>query len=157
MSDASIEIKSKSLYTITVNGIPDLIKLDLTDMGLPAKLINIQQKIMEKEKDYQDKITEITSREDKTLESGITQNTLDCLNALNDVCNELRVEVDKFLGKGVCQAIFGDINTINMFNDLFEAITPELEKAMKKGNMSLEGMRKGLIEKYKPQDESVLK
>lgn len=157
MSDANIEVKSKSLYTITVNGIPDLIKLDLTDMGLPAKVIDIQQKIKDREEKYQKKIEEITAREDKTLESGITQNTLECLNALNDMCNELRVEVDRFLGKGVCQAIFGDANTLNMFSDLFEAIQPELEKAMAKGDMTLDKMKKSLVEKYKPQDESVLK
>jgi hypothetical protein len=43
-----------------------------------------------------------------------------------------------------------------MFNDLFEVIQPELEKAFKKGNMTLENMKKSLVEKYKP-TESVLK
>lgn len=157
MSDASIEIKSKSLYTITVNGIPDLIKLDITDVSLPAKYLDIKQKVQERLEQFDKEVEEICKHEDKEFESGITQNYLDGLNALNEMCNDLREQVDRFLGKGVCQAIFGDVNTYNMFNDLFTAINPELEKAFKKGNMSLEGMRKGLIEKYKPQDESVLK
>ena len=156
MSDGNIQIKSKSLYTITVNGVEDLIKLDLTDMSLPAKLVDVLQKVEQKQKDYEDKIKEINAREDKVIYQNLTQNSLDCLNALNDMCNELRKEVDKFLGKGVCDAIFGEVNTYNMFNDLFEAIQPELEKAFKKGNMTLENMKKSLVDKYKP-TESVLK
>lgn len=156
MSDSNIQIKSKSLYTISVNGIEDLIKLDLTDMSLPAKFLDMLQKVELKQKDYDDKITEIQAREDKIIYGSLSQNNLDCLNALNDMCNELRKEVDKFLGKGVCEAIFGEVNTYSMFEDLFEAIQPELEKAFKKGNMTLENMKKAVVDKYKPQ-ESVLK
>ena len=98
MSDGNIQIKSKSLYTITVNGVEDLIKLDLTDMSLPAKLVDVLQKVEQKQKGYEDKIKEINAREDKVIYQNLTQNSLDCLNALNDMCNELRKEVDKFLG-----------------------------------------------------------
>lgn len=156
MSDANIQIKSKSLYTITVNGVEDLIKLDLTDMSLPAKLIDLLQKVETRQQEYVDKIKEIQAREDKLIYGNLTQNSLDCLNALNDMCNELRKEVDKFLGKGVCEAIFGEVNTYSMFSDLFEGIQPELEKAFKKGNMSLENMKKAVVDKYKP-NESVLR
>jgi hypothetical protein len=67
MSDGNIQIKSKSLYTITVNGVEDLIKLDLTDMSLPAKLVDVLQKVEQKQKDYEDKIKELNAREDKVI------------------------------------------------------------------------------------------
>ena len=151
MSNGSIEVRNESVYTISVNGIEDLIKLDLTDLSLPAKLMDLSQKCTEADEKLRQKMEALGE-----IDTNNTDQIAEVLSIINDECNELRKIVDAFLGKGVCQAIFGDTNYFNMFTDLFEALKPEFEKAIEKGNLSMEKMQKSLGDKYKPNDKKVL-
>ena len=146
MSDGKIQVKNEALYTITVNGIEDLIKLDLTDLSLPAKIMDLIDRCEKQDKIVEEKINELVKGK-KTIKDNETMVAI--TKIMNQECNELRKIVDEFLGEGVCMAIFGETNYINMFTDLFDALKPELNKAIKKGNMSIEKMQKTLGNKYK--------
>ena len=64
----------------------------------------------------------------------------------------MREAMDKFLGKGGCQKVFGDTNYIGMYDDLFEALKPELDKM----NIKMESFTNRIISKYSMEKDNVI-
>ena len=60
--------------------------------------------------------------------------------------------MDEFLGAGGVQKIFGDRNYPDMYNDLFDALKPHLEKIGISSKKSIERIE----QKYSESDEDVL-
>ena len=54
--------------------------------------------------------------------------------------------------KNACQKIFGDRNYIEMFEDLFDALAPHLEKMQ----LNSEAINKRIIEKYTKNSKNVI-
>ena len=66
--------------------------------------------------------------------------------------NTLRTILDKFLGKGTCQAIFGDYNDKEMFADFLEGLMPEFEKM----GVKIQDIQKTMYKKYAPKKNKVI-
>ena len=118
-----------------INDTDDYIEFDLTDIGLPEKILNASDNIFKIDSDYQKKIKEID--ENCTDE---VENLRQKLKLEKDKCIEMRKEFDGFLGNGICEKIFGDANYYGMFLQLFEALEPHFEKMeikLKKGKEKL--------------------
>ena len=131
--NGKLEIKRnrEDFYRLQINDTDDYIEFDLTDIGLPEKILNASDNIFKIDSDYQKKIKEID--ENCTDE---VENLRQKLKLEKDKCIEMRKEFDSFLGEGACQKIFGDANYYGMFLQLFEALEPHFEKMkikLKKG------------------------
>lgn len=128
-----LEIKRnrEDFYRLQINDTDDYIEFDLTDIGLPEKILNASDNIFKIDSDYQKKIKEID--ENCTDE---VENLKQKLKLEKDKCIEMRKEFDSFLGAGSCQKIFGDTNYYGMFLQLFDALEPHFKKMeikLKKG------------------------
>lgn len=131
--NGKLEIKRnrEDFYRLQINDTDDYIEFDLTDIGLPEKILNASDNIFKIDSDYQKKIKEID--ENCTDE---VENLKQKLKLEKDKCIEMRKEFDSFLGEGACQKIFGDANYYGMFLQLFEALEPHFKKMeikLKKG------------------------
>ena len=131
--NGKLEIKRnrEDFYRLQINDTDDYIEFDLTDIGLPEKILNASDNIFKIDSDYQKKIKEID--ENCTDE---VENLRQKLKLEKDKCIEMRKEFDGFLGAGICEKIFGDANYYGMFFFFFLALEPHFEKMeikLKKG------------------------
>lgn len=150
-----LRVKNKSRYEIQVNDNGDTIYLDINDTRLLGKLLNMIKDVEEKQKEFEDRIEEIMSREDKPVEGfenvsvPVTQNFVDYVKLTDDFCELCRGYVDDIFGKGASMKIFGESNRIDMFDEFIEELTPHLEK----NKINMTNMKKDLVAKYKKEDE----
>ena len=75
------------------------------------------------------------------------------MEAYRKAFKEMRAAMDCFLGDGACQKIFGDRNYLEMFNDLFDALKPHLEKM----EINSQGILERIKAKYGKKDDGVLR
>lgn len=156
MSDGKIRVKSSTIYSIEVNDNGDCIYIDTADIGLQAKLVECFEQV-EKEstifsKKEQEILTKIEKEERKENEL-YTENQKKYIKMQQDFYKKCREIMDKFLGEGACQKIFGDANYPQMFIDLFE----QLEPHFKKMKINREKMQKDLYNKYMKKNVNILK
>lgn len=131
--NGKLEIKRnrEDFYKLQINDTDDYIEFDLTDIGLPERILNASNNIFKMDKDYQEKMKEIVEKnatdEEKLIEK---------LKLEKEKCLAMRKEFDSFLGEGACQKIFGDTNYYGMYLQLFDALEPHFKKMeikLKKG------------------------
>ena len=146
-----LRVENKGSYEIEVNDKGEKIYLNLNDTRLLGKLLNMLKDIDEKQKEYETKLQDIVTREDKPLEGfentdlNITQNFVDYVQLTDDFCTLCKGYVDDIFGKGASEKIFGDRNDPDMFGDFIEALEPHLQNA----NINMKNMKKDLVKKYK--------
>lgn len=145
-----LRIENKEAYVIEVNDNGDTITLDLKDVSLPIKLMNMMKDIQEKEKEFNERMLEIMQRPDEVIEEeiyglNVTRNFIDYNIECEKFCNVCRGYIDNIFGKGSAMKIFGEKNNPDMFGDFFDAIQPHIEKA----GMTLLQNKKKLVKKYK--------
>lgn len=150
----SIRIEKKDIYTIEVNDNGDTIEFDLVDVELPFKCEQAWAEVNKISKDLQAKLVIINKQED-TKQNGklLTMKEEKTLAAYRKAFKEMRIAMDGFLGEGACQKIFGDRNYLEMFNDLFEALKPHLEKM----ELTTHGILERIKNKYGKKDDGVLR
>ncbi len=99
-----------------------------------------------KEKEYREKEKEI----DKNTEVDsydIPVNFKEKLELIKEVCEYVREKIDFVFGEGTSQNVFGNTNTLDMFEQFFDGITPYIQKA-----------RSEKVNKYaKPTKKNVMK
>ena len=150
----SIRIEKRDIYTIEVNDNGDTIEFDLVDIELPFKCEKALSEVDRITKDLKAKLVIIDKKEDHRQAGKImTANEEARMEAYRKAFKEMRAAVDAFLGDGACQKIFGDRNYIEMYDDLFKALAPHLEKM----KLNTEGIEARIKAKYAPKDEGVLR
>lgn len=149
-----LRVENKGRYEIEVNDNGDKIYLNINDTRLLGKLLSMLKDIEEKQKEYEARLQEIVTREDKPLEGfkdteiNMTQNFVDYVQLTDDFCTLCKGYVDDIFGKGASEKIFGDRNDPDMFGDFIEALEPHLEKA----SINMQNMKMNLVKKYKKED-----
>lgn len=150
----TIRIEKKDIYTIEVNDNGDTIEFDLVDIELPFKCDRALSEVNRIYKELKAKLVIIEKREDRKLDNEVmTANEKAKLEAHRTAFKEMRVAMDAFLGEGACQKIFGDRNYVEMFDDLFEALTPHFEKM----KLNSQGITDRIKEKYSQKNDGVLR
>lgn len=140
-----IRINKDDVYRIEVNDNGDCIEFDLLDIELPMKVINLSKEI-EKQTDFYNKKSLAIYKQYKDNQELLYTNKNKCDV---DFCNRMRKEFDKLLGENACQKIFGNINRVGMFDDLFEQLMPHFEKI----KVDMEKVKDKLVEKYSLEDK----
>ena len=105
-----------------------VIAFNPNDLEFVDNLYNLLAGLENKEKEYKAKESEI----DKNTEVnsyGVPINLKEKLDLLKKTCNYMREKIDDVFGKGTSQIVFGNANTLDMFEQFFEGITPYIEKA----------------------------
>lgn len=135
--DGKLEIKRnrEDFYRLQINDSNDYIEFDLTDLGLPEKILNASDNILKIDKDYQ---TELKKIDDSNLDD--EKKLRKQIELEKENTEAIKKEFDSFLGEGACQKIFGETNHYGMFLRLFDALEPHFEKMeikLKKGKEKL--------------------
>ncbi len=144
----SLRVKNNDIYEIEVNDQGDTITFYLTDIELPLKIERMYQMISEIGQDMKKEV-EVTEEGGSGV---IDAKKLAENRQVAEAFKKMRAATDEVLGEGACQKIFGDINYLTMFDDLFEALEPHLTKM----NIQTANINKRIMEKYKKEDEEVV-
>lgn len=155
-SVGSINIVKKDIYTIRLNdenGVytgKDLV-FNLSDVDLILKYNNAIEEI-EKIKN-QIKMQEIIINKRQDVPGKyLSKNQKELHELYSQGYKDMRKAMDEFLGKDGCQKIFGDINYIEMFNDLAEWLQPEFKKM----GLNMDNVKNRIISKYGNKKENVI-
>lgn len=150
----SIRIEKRDVYTLEVNDKGETIEFDLVDIELPFKCERAISEVNRIGNELQAQLVIISKREDHQQKGKVmTANEEACMKAYKDAFKQMRVAMDVFLGEGACQKIFGDRNYLDMYDDLFKALAPHLEKM----KLNTQGISERIKAKYSPKDDGVLK
>lgn len=141
-------LEQKDTYKLEVNDNGDYIEFDLTDIGLPERIMNASDNISKINKDYMEQMNEII---EKYSDDEVVR-TREIIQLEKEKCIQLRKEFDSFLGANSCQKIFGDKNYYGMFENLFEALEPHFNKM----EINIKKAKEKLINKYMPQKKDVM-
>lgn len=144
----SLRVKNNDIYEIEVNDQGDTITFYLTDIELPLKIERMYQMISEIGQDMKKEV-EVTEEDGPGV---IDAKKLAENRQVAEAFKKMRAATDEVLGEGACQKIFGNINYLTMFDDLFEALEPHLTKM----NLQTANINKRIMEKYKKEDEEVV-
>lgn len=174
MANSSIKIINKNIYTIDIKDEDDNIihtlKFHINDANFPIKMMEaydkakkVMEKLEIKEEELKKKILdegikEVPDIENITVEN-IENTDIDLSPATREfymleaqVYQELREILDSFLGKGTCEAIFGDYNDKDVFSDFLEGLLPEFEKM----GVKIVDIQKNMYKKYAPKTNKVI-
>lgn len=147
--NGKLEIKRnrEDFYRLQINDTDDYIEFDLTDIGLPERIMNASDNIMKMDTDYQKQKKEIMDSCDNKEEQLRKIIKLEKEKSL-----AMRKEFDSFLGDGSCQKIFGNANYYGMYLQLFDALEPHFKKM----EINLKKGKEKLASKYLNEEKDVL-
>ena len=150
----SIRIEKRDIYTVEVNDKGETIEFDLVDIELPFKCERALSEVNRISSELQAQLVIIRKREDHKQKGKLmTANEEACMKAYKEAFKQMRVAMDAFLGEGACQKIFGNRNYVEMYDDLFRALAPHLEKM----KLNTEGITERIKAKYSKDDGGVLR
>lgn len=113
---------------LAVNDDPSrVIEFNPKDLSFAERFYSLLGEFEVKEKEYKAKAAEL--EKDRAIDAyGIPKNFGTSLKLLHETCDFLRNKIDEVFGAGTSQAAFGDTNTLDMFEQFFNGITPFIQK-----------------------------
>lgn len=147
-----LRIQRKDIYEIEVNDNGDTLVFAMGDLSLPFRLNEAYEEISRIQERLQQKITVINKQQDhRDKNSAMTKNQISIMTAQKEAFADMRKAMDKFLGEGGCQKVFGDANYLEMYNDLFEELSKKGEDGLShldRMKISSDSISKRIEEKY---------
>ena len=144
----SIRINNDDVYRIEVNDNGEYIEFNLLDIDLPFKFVKCGEDLIKNQELYYEAATKINEEYKDNPEELLKQ-----MHELDTrFCYELRKNFDALLGENACQKIFGNVNKIGMFDELFEQLEPHFEKMKLKHDK----IQEEIVNKYKTQKREVI-
>ncbi len=114
---------------LTINNDPDrVIIFNPSDTGFAERFLDLISEFESKAEEYSEKARAL----DKNIELdayGLPVNAKEKLALIRDACNYFRGQIDKIFGAGTSDTVFGSVNTLDMFAEFFEGISPFVEQA----------------------------
>lgn len=151
---SGIRIQNKDIYRIEVNDNGDCIEFDLNDIGLRSKCITALNMVDEIQKKYEKIFDEILKektalkKDEQDIEKIVNDDKFKKYNdAEVQMFKEMRNAMDKFLGEGACQKIFGDKNYYEMFYDLIEELSKPRKELKGKSHLDMMNFKSSQINK----------
>lgn len=174
MSDGSIKIIKKNIYTIDLKDENDevfyTLQFHIGDANFPIKILELyeeafkeinrleKQELELKEEIKKEGIKEvpeienITEENIKQIEDILSPATKKFYYAEAEGYNKLRNILDKFMGEGTCEAIFGNYNDKEEMADFLNALVPEFEKM----GVKIKNIQQNMFKKYAPKTNKVI-
>lgn len=103
-----------------------VIAFNPNDLQFVDNLYNLLAELENKEKEYKSREVEL----DKNTEVnsyGIPVNFKEKLELLRETCGYIRGKIDTVFGAGTSQNVFGNANTLDMFEQFFNGVTPYIQ------------------------------
>lgn len=155
-----LRIHRKDIYEIEVNDDGETLVFAMGDLTLPFRLNEAYEEIGKIQDELKQKLVIIGKKQDsKDKNSALTKNQLAIVQAQKEAFAKMRKAMDKFLGEGGCQKVFGDANYLEMYNDLFEELTRKGEDGLShfdKMKISSDSIAVRIEEKYKSVENQVI-
>lgn len=149
-----LRVAKKSLYEIEVNDRGDTISFNIEDPTLPLRLEKAYEETNKIADRCKKQLILIDKKEATKSKNAIMNNKeREKLQTYEKMYQDMRGAMDKFLGEGACQKIFGDVNYLTMYDELMEALQPHLEKM----GLNANSFARSIEKKYGAKDETVLK
>lgn len=151
-----IRLGSKTKITLEVNDKGETISFDFADPAFLHKAQMMASKAQQVENDFKEQFKEIGALLESSTDEVAAENMLDddmiaIGEGFTEFYGELRTAIDSFLGEGASQKIYGDDNYFNMFNDLFDALKPYIDKGAKLQQEEIKEAKKEALKKI-PKD-----
>jgi len=124
----SLKINSGSVK-LAINDDPsNVIEFNPADLQFFEKYKKLINSLEQKEQEY----TEMAKALDANKEVdryGLPLNMQEQIDLLKDVCGYMKAQIDFVFGQGVSQKVFGEMLTLDMFEQFFQGITRFIEEA----------------------------
>jgi len=104
-----------------------VISFNPNDLQFVNNLYELLTDLENKEKEYKEKEAEI-DKSAKVNSYGIPVNLKEKLDLLKETCGYMRGKIDTVFGEGTSQTVFGNANTLDMFEQFFDGVTPYIQK-----------------------------
>lgn len=141
----------KGLIEIEVNDKGETITFDPADIELPFKFNDAYLEVEKVRKQW--KAKEAVIKKKKPQQHGLVTTVDEEYRKLaRTAYADMRNAMEKFLGAGAMQKIFGDRNYDEMYTDLFTALDPYLKKL----GITIDDSVKRIKEKYSDKEEDVM-
>lgn len=96
-----------------------IFKFNPEDVKVAERIMGLQEEFQIKQKEFQAKVPECETAEAQ-------------VKLLTEIVDYFKGLVDECFGVGTSALVFGDSNTLGMFEDFFTGITPYYQKASEK-------------------------
>lgn len=154
---SSITVKKKNVYTIKImdeNGkyTGNKLEFKLDDVDLMLKLEKAAEEVDKIKNNIKMQQVIISKRQDVPGKYVLSKNEQDLYNLYSNGYKNIRKAMDNFLGENGCQKVFGDTNSLEMFDDLMEMLKPEFSKM----GLSIENLKNRIKSKYSDKKENVI-
>lgn len=154
---SSITVKKKNVYTIKImdeNGkyTGNKLEFKLDDVDLMLKLEKAAEEVDKIKNNIKMQQVIISKRQDVPGKYVLSKNEQDLYNLYSNSYKNIRKAMDNFLGENGCQKVFGDTNSLEMFDDLMEMLKPEFSKM----GLSFENLKNRIKSKYSDKKENVI-
>lgn len=113
---------------VECNGKQSDIAFNPNDINFVESLYVVFGELENKQKELQEKEAELLKNKDVD-KYGFPVNLKEKIKLMKETCGYMRQQVDSVFGVGTSQKIFGDTNTLDMFEQFFEAVTPYVQHA----------------------------
>ena len=148
MEKLIIERDESDFYKLEVNDKGDYIEFNLTDIGLPERMMEATEKIKNIDKNYKDNIIKITENKEITE----LEKAKKIMEEVDLYFKNTDEAFDSFLGEGSCKKIFGNQKCYGQHLKLLSSLEPHFEKMQ----IKQEKAKRKLAERYLGKDSDVL-
>lgn len=148
MEKLILERDESDYYKLEVNDKGEYIEFDLTDIGLPERMMEATEKISKIDEEYTNNVNDLSKNEDidqVTKAQKLLEIERKYFKDMNDT-------FDSFLGEGACKKIFGNKKCYGQHVRLLEALEPHFEKM----HIKQQKAKRKLADRYLNQDSDVL-
>jgi len=120
---------------VVINDGPEFIEFNPSDLIFVEKFYHIMKLLEEKQTEYRVKY-EGLSKDQALGSDGVPTNMPEAMALMREICIFMRAQIDKLIGEGTSQKVFGDALVleaiIQFFNGLMPFVEPTREKKMNK-------------------------
>ena len=113
---------------VDCDGVKDQISFNPNDVVFMENIYRLMGELQKKKEEYSI-VEERLNSNQATDENGIPINMQERLSLILDICSYIKGQIDGIFGAGTSKKLFGDANTLDMFEQFFDGITPYIQSA----------------------------
>ncbi len=113
---------------VDCDGVKDEISFNPNDVVFMENIYRLMGELQKKKEEYAEAEERLNANKD-TDENGIPVNTKERLSLILDICSYIKGQIDEIFGAGTSKKLFGSANTLDMFEQFFDGITPYIQSA----------------------------
>ena len=126
---AGIKINTGTIrLEVDCDGVKDEISFNPNDVVFMENIYRLMGELQNKKEEYAGVERKLNSNQD-TDENGIPVNMKERLSLVLDICSYIKGQIDEIFGAGTSKKLFGNANTLDMFEQFFNGITPYIQSA----------------------------